>query len=180
VRRRGLVGAALLLAACGPDQTGGGTFSPLGNGTATGSAASGDYSFDSLTTACSGVCSADLDGGFVASVCDVGARGEGAASVVQNEGQLQVDSEDSDYFSRMSGRIDADGAFDVRGTRTLLGGAMTSELRVVGTFVDVETPDTSVEGTGTGRVYGTVDGHAIDCRVTVEVGGARVGTPGAR
>ena len=165
----------LAFLACAPESTIGGP-GPGASGNAQGSAASGEYDIETLTTACAGTCGLTYEGGFVVSVCDVGARNRASATIVQTDGHLQVDSEDSDYISRAEGSLDANGAFNVSGTRTMDGGGFIINIHAVGNILDSDA-DATLAGTVDGRVTGSRDGRSLDCHMTAEVTGERVATP---
>src|SRR5262245_16394892 len=83
---------ALGVAACGG---GSGELDPdpvtnLPPGDATGSAATGTYAMQSLTTGCSGRCTTEVDG-FTYSACDIGTRLDETADVTQTDGRLVID-----------------------------------------------------------------------------------------
>lgn len=160
----------VLLAACGPDGSQGGT---TVTGTGVGTAASGTYEVESLTTSCSGKCSVNANG-FTISVCDVGDRTDMTLAVRQNDATLRIDSEDSNYISRLEGLIDADGAYDVQGLRTAYGGAISIKVRSLGMIFDAE-GNATLTGTATGTVSGSTQGHSLDCRLAVELEGTRTG-----
>lgn len=161
----------MMLGACGPEQTGGN--GGVNEGTGVGTAASGIYLVETVSTSCSGTCAITVDG-FTISVCDVGDRIDSTMEVRQDDGALQIDSEDSDYVSRMTGSIDADGRFAVRGSRTEQGGLVTITINATGVVSDPE-GDATLDGSATGRVSGTVSGQTLSCNLAVDLEGARSG-----
>lgn len=156
---------AVAIAGCGggdgeldPD-----TVTNLPPGDGTGSAATGTYDMQSVTTDCAGDCSTEVEG-ITYSACDIGTRLDETADVVQADGRLTLDVEDSEYVSQLAGGIDADGSYDVGGLRTQQGGQVTITSRSVGTA-------TSGALTGTARLR--VRGMGLDCEIDVDVTGAR-------
>jgi hypothetical protein len=170
---------SLSLAACAPDATGGGVpVTELSDGDATGSAASGFYAFETVTTSCAGKCSLAF-GDISISVCEVGDRVGATATVVQTEGHLRIDSDDSDYVSRLEGGIDADGSFDVGGERTQGGTAITSSIRALGAISNTSVVNAGLTGTVQGHIHGDYEGERIDCRLVAELTGERESLPEA-
>src|SRR5512134_3137938 len=167
VLARAVVVSALAVApACGGG--GGGDLDPdvvtnLPPGDGTGTAATGRYSMESVTTGCDGSCAIEVDG-FVYSACDIGARQDEDAEVTQTDGALAIDVEDSDYVSQLDGGIDADGSFEVGGLVTQQGGEITITARSIG----VLTGNTMI---GTARLW--IKGMGLDCDVDVDVEGTR-------
>jgi hypothetical protein len=156
----------LFLAACGAsdDYLAGSVVTSLPAGDATGSAVSGTYELESLTTDCAGSCSTTISG-FRFSACDVGTRLRETAIVTQSDGTLTIDVEDSQYVSRLGGGLFADATFDVGGVRTQLGGAITIRARSEGSV----TQDGSL--TGVTRLH--AGGEGLDCDITAEIAATR-------
>jgi hypothetical protein len=134
---------------------------PPGDGT--GTAATGTYDMESVTTGCSGSCRIEVEG-FPYSACDVGTRLEETAEVEQQDGRLTVDVADSDYVSQLAGGIDADGSYEVGGLRTQNGGEVVITARSVGTV-------TGGAWTGTARLL--VRGMGLDCTIEAAASGVR-------
>lgn len=157
--------AFVLLAACssGSDDLDADVVTNLPPGDATGSALSGSYRMEALTTKCSGKCSTTIDS-FAYSACDVGTRQDDTVEITQTDGALRIDVEDSDYVSRLAGGVDTTGVFDVGGLRTQLGGDITIIARSHGTIVG-----TSL--TGDARLH--VGGRGLDCLIEIEVTGTK-------
>jgi hypothetical protein len=132
-------------------------------GDATGTAMTGAYRMETITTDCDGECSTNI-GGAIYSACDVGTRLEDTVMVTQTDGALRIDVEDSDYVSRMEGGLDASGAYDVGGVKTQLGGQITITARTQGTI-------TGPALTGIARLR--VTGQGLSCRIETEVSGVR-------
>ena len=132
-------------------------------GDATGSAATGSYVLESITTSCDGDCVTEVEG-FPYSACDVGTRLDAHAEVTQDEGALTIDVDDSDYVSRLEGGIDADGRFEVGGLRTQYGGEVRITARSIGTIGG---------GTVTSEGRLLVAGMGLDCRIGVDATGTR-------
>lgn len=139
------------------------TVTNLPPGDATGSAATGTYVLDTLTTACGGTCAVEVDG-FNYSACDVGTRQTATTEIAQDGGALVFDVEDSDYASHLEGGIDVDGSFDVGGLVTQQGGQITITSRSTGTLIDGAM-------TATGRLR--IDGMGLGCTVEIDVTGER-------
>ncbi len=132
-------------------------------GDATGSALTGSYRMESLTTGCSGQCSTRVDD-VVYSACDIGTREDDTVDVTQTNGVLQIDVDSSDYVSRLAGGVDASGTFDIGGLRTQLGGQVQITARATGTFAGE---------TMTGEVRLRVTGHGLDCLIETDLTGTR-------
>lgn len=164
---RAWVLAVVLAAGCGGDDEGLDpeevTNVPPGDGK--GEAASGMWSFEAYTSACSGKCSAAE--GFVV-FCEVGNRDSAEAMIVQDDGALQIDVDESFFVSRLKGGVDKDGSFDVGGYGTESGGALEITARVTGTF---EGDDST--GVGEFRILGDSNGDFVDCQATYEITGMR-------
>jgi hypothetical protein len=158
-----LIASAIAACGGGADDLDPDVVTTLPPGDATGSAATGTYAMESITTGCSGTCAIEVDG-FTYSACDIGTRLDELAEVVQADGALTIDIDDSDYVSRLSGGLFADGSFDVGGLRTQQGGQVTITARSAGTLVGAAM-------TGTARLH--VTGMGLDCRIEAEVTGAR-------
>lgn len=159
-----LLPVCLLLAACGgSDDLDPETVTNLPPGDATGTALTGSYRTESVTTDCGGTCSTTVDGA-VFSACDVGTRLDDTIDVTQTDGALRIDVDGNDYVSRLAGGIDVDGTFDVGGLRTQLGGQVTITARTQGTL-------TSAAMTGTARLH--VRGRGLDCFIATDVTGMR-------
>jgi hypothetical protein len=166
--RTALAVTFIVAAASGCDGGGGGDLDPdvvtnLPPGDGTGTALTGTYSMESVTTSCDGDCSTTVDE-FTYSACDVGTRLDSTAEVIQADGALMIDVEDSDYVSQLAGGVDADGSFDVGGLRTQQGGEVTITARGVGTIT---------AGTMTGTTRLRVDGMGLGCTIGVDVDGTR-------
>lgn len=157
--------AVLLLAACSDDagELDVDVVTSLPPGDATGTALSGSYRMESVTTKCSGDCRAVVDG-VTFSACDVGTRLDDTIAITQTEGALQIDVDGNDYVSRLAGGIHGDGSYDVGGVRTQRGGAVQITARTRGTL-------RSDGMTGTGRLH--VGGSGVDCAIEVDVTGQR-------
>jgi len=155
----------VLLAACdgGATDLDADVVTNLPPGDATGSAMTGSYRMESVTTACDGDCNTSFDGA-VYSACDVGTRLDDLIDIVQTDGALRIDVDGNDYVSRMEGGVNGDGAYDVGGLRTQLGGQITITARTRGTI-------TAATMTGTARLR--VTGRGIDCVIEADVDGAR-------
>ena len=132
-------------------------------GDATGTASSGSYRVESITTDCSGECSTST-GDVIYSACDIGTRLEDDMTITQTDGALRIDVEDSDYVSRMEGGLDASGAFEVGGVRTQLGGQVTITARTQGTIAGAAL-------TGVARLR--VSGRGLSCVIEADVSGTR-------
>jgi hypothetical protein len=157
--------AVLLLAACNDDagELDVDVVTSLPPGDASGTALSGSYRMESVTTKCSGDCRTTVDDALF-SACDVGTRLDDTIAVTQTDGALQIDVDGNDYVSRLEGGIHGDGGYDVGGLRTQLGGQITITARTRGVL--------ATSGmTGTGRLH--VGGRGIDCTIEVDVTGAR-------
>jgi hypothetical protein len=157
--------ALALLVSCGGDASDldADAVTNLPPGDATGTAASGSYRMESVTTACGGDCSTTVDG-FLYSACDVGTRLDDTARVTQDSGALQIDVDDNDCVSRLDGGLNSDGSYDVGGLRTQLGGQITITARGQGVFAG----DTM---SGTARLR--VTGRGLDCVIETDVDGER-------
>jgi len=158
--------AVLVIPACGGG--GGGNLDPdtvtnLPPGDATGTAATGVYALDSITTACTGACTTTVDG-FEYDACDIGTHQESTADLTQVDGVLTIDVPDSDYVSQLAGGIDADGSYDVGGLRTQQGGQITITARSTGTLVG---------GHMMGSAQLLVEGMGLSCRIGIDVDGQR-------
>ena len=154
----------LVLAACGgASDLDADAVTSIPPGTATGSAMTGSYRMESVTTDCSGDCTTSFDG-VLYSACDIGTRLEDTVMITQTDGALQIDVDDSDYVSRLEGGVDADGTFEVGGLRTQLGGQVTITARTLGTI-------TGPALTGTARLR--VSGNGLGCHIEADVDGAR-------
>jgi len=155
----------LLVAACGG---GGGDLDPdvvtdLPPGDGTGAAATGTYDMATVTTGCSGTCRIEVEG-FPYSACDIGTRLDETAEVVQTDGVLTVDVEDSDYVSQLAGGIDADGTYEVGGLRTQNGGEVVITARSAGIV-------SGGAWSGTARLL--VKGMGLDCTIEADASGTR-------
>jgi hypothetical protein len=154
----------ILVAACGgSDDLDPAVVTNLPAGDATGTAATGTWEMESITTACGGTCVGRIDG-VTFSACDIGTRLDETAEVTQSEGALVLDIADSEYVSRLAGGIDADGGYEVGGLRTLQGGSLTITARSIGTLAG----DTM---TGSARLHAS--GSGLDCTIEVDVDGTR-------
>lgn len=138
-------------------------------GDAAGKKASGTYSIELYTSACSGRCSAPTQPWEI-TFCDVGNRDDETIEVAQDDGELRIDGDDDGYVSRLDGGINVDGTFDVGGHATNSGGAVRSTARVDGMLED----DGSISALVTARVWGEVDGHSVNCAIEYELEGERV------
>jgi hypothetical protein len=132
-------------------------------GDATGSAMTGSYRMETITTDCAGTCSTTVDG-FIYSACDIGTRVDNTVMITQTDGALRIDVDDSDYVSRLEGGLDASGAFDVGGLVTQLGGQIAITSRTQGTLAGNMM-------TGVGRLR--VRGRGLDCHIEVDASGTR-------
>jgi hypothetical protein len=144
----------LLVAACsgGSSDLDADVVTSLPPGDATGTAMTGSYRMETITTDCAGTCSTSADG-IIYSACDIGTRLENTVMITQTDGALRIDVDDSDYVSRLEGGLDASGAFDVGGLVTQLG-------TLAGTTM-----------TGVGRLR--VRGRGLDCHIEVDASGTR-------
>jgi len=132
-------------------------------GDATGTAMTGSYRMDTITTDCAGTCSTTVDG-FIYSACDIGTRLENTVMITQTDGALRIDVDDSDYVSRLEGGLDASGVFDVGGLVTQLGGQVAITSRTQGMFVG---------NTITAASRLRVRGRGLDCHIEVDASGTR-------
>lgn len=138
-------------------------------GDATGSAASGSYSFDLYISKCSGTCPLITVGLSTLSTCDVGFRDTADVTLTQSDGRIQIDSQDL-LVTRMTGGLDADGSFDVGGYGTQLSGAIDITTRAHGVLAQ----DGSVTAQNRTRAQGNVNGTKVDCTATYDVTGHKL------
>ncbi|MCY0987959.1 hypothetical protein OV203_12545 [Nannocystis sp. ILAH1] len=117
------IALAVVLGGC-DDQLSEADVTDLPAGDALGDAFAGDYTMELTTLSCEGICApVRLSELVVLSVCDVGARQSGTASVSQTDGRLQLDIRGALQASRLLGGVDTDGTFVVGGVATAASGA---------------------------------------------------------
>ncbi len=138
-------------------------------GNATGSAASGSYTFELYVSKCSGTCPLVTVGLSTLSTCDVGFRDEADVTLTQSDGRIQIDSQDL-LVTRMVGGLNADGSFDVGGYGTQLSGAIEITTRAHGVLAQ----DGSVTAQNRTRAQGNVNGTTVDCTATYDVTGHKL------
>ncbi|NMB75231.1 MAG: hypothetical protein GYA21_08880 [Myxococcales bacterium] len=168
--KRTMLSVLLLCAGCGGgsdldrDEV---TNIPPGN--ATGTAASGLYTFDLYVSKCSGTCPLVNVGLSTLSTCDVGFRDEAEVTLTQSDGRIQIDSQDL-LVTRMVGGLNADGSFDVGGYGTQLSGAIEITNRAKGILAQ----DGSVTAQSRTHAEGNVNGTTVDCTATYDVTGHKL------
>jgi hypothetical protein len=141
------------------------TVTEIPPGDATGDAWSGRYDGEAYTAECQGACGPVEYGGWPTPLCEVGYRFDLGSDVTQEDGALQIDSDDDGYITRFRGGIDRDGTFDVGGYGTEFGGQVEITGRAEGSIEE----DGALVATARYHLRGSVQDQTIDCRITYEV-----------
>jgi hypothetical protein len=172
--RRTLLAVAIVTAACedGDDGLSKQEVTQIPAGDAMGDAHSGRYETEAYTAACDGACGPVDYQGWSVVICDVGDREDVQFEVVQDDGALRIDADDDSlYITRFRGGVYADGSFEVGGYGTELGG----DIEITGRVEGVIEPDGAIGGLAHYHLRGGVGGDPVDCRITYETEGSRLG-----
>lgn len=164
-----LVGS-LMLAACGESELSRETVTSLPEGDATGTALSGRYTMELLTTDCNGVCP-KLDFGWITyTPCKVGHTFSGWVDVTQSDGRLEVKVSGGFFVKVLLGGVSSSGAFDVGGYTLDSGSSHKVDItaRVKGTM-DTTKISGDVKANGLGDAYG----QEINCLGMYTLSGTR-------